>query len=96
MRLTSAERATIRAVVHKLDPSAVVYLFGSRVRDASVGGDIDLLIESKSIRFKDKISLLVDIKIQLGEQKIDIVLSNDVDKDPDPFIQSIKKEMQEL
>jgi predicted nucleotidyltransferase len=46
MRLTAAQIATIRASVAQLAGDAArVWLFGSRVRDDTRGGDVDLLLE---------------------------------------------------
>jgi predicted nucleotidyltransferase len=46
MRLTSAQIAAIRDSVARLAGAAArVWLFGSRVRDDTRGGDVDLLLE---------------------------------------------------
>nr|WP_198034567.1 hypothetical protein [Halomonas sp. 1513] len=46
MRLTDAQRQTIRQIVtEELGPSASVRLFGSRLDDNARGGDIDLHVE---------------------------------------------------
>lgn len=46
MRLTSAQVAAIREGAAQLTGDAArVWLFGSRVRDDSRGGDVDLLLE---------------------------------------------------
>lgn len=56
-----------------------LWLFGSRVDEEKKGGDIDLYIETDvadyGIAFEKKISFLCDLKQEIGEQKIDVVLS---------------------
>ena len=74
MRLNEKEISVIKSVVNEFDPNAEVKLFGSRVDDSKKGGDIDLLIISNKITFSDKISILIKIKEEIGEQKIDILI----------------------
>ena len=53
-----------------------VLLFGSRVNDKARGGDIDLLIESpkkEKMNFKNKVKFLSDLKLTIGDQKIDVI-----------------------
>ena len=76
MRLTNAERETLKNTVRELDETAQVFLFGSRVDDNKKGGDIDVLIFSKQLTK----SALRKIKRQFcdkfGEQKMDLVLDS--------------------
>ena len=58
--------------------------------------NVNLLIESKTIQFDNRISILAAIKKMIGEQKIDLLVSKGIDSDIDPFIQSIRKEMKQL
>ena len=74
MRLNEKEITVIKSVVKEFDPNAKVKLFGSRVDDAKKGGDIDLLIISDKITFSDKLSILIKLKEQIGDQKIDILI----------------------
>jgi predicted nucleotidyltransferase len=62
-------------VVRSFDPSARVYLFGSRADDQQKGGDIDILIISDKIHLKEKIKIRLALYDALGEQKLDIVVS---------------------
>jgi predicted nucleotidyltransferase len=67
----------IEAVVN-IDPNAKVWLFGSRVDDNKKGGDIDIAIFSEKID-KDvmqKMQVRRFICDRIGEQKIDIVTTN--------------------
>jgi hypothetical protein len=55
-----------------------LWLFGSRVDDAKKGGDIDLYVEttySPSDAVSAKLDFLVDVKMGLGDQKIDVILN---------------------
>ncbi|MFO1257724.1 MAG: nucleotidyltransferase domain-containing protein [Gammaproteobacteria bacterium] len=55
-----------------------IWLFGSRTDLSKRGGDIDLYIETKIDDLSEisdkKIKFLVDLKSEIGDQKIDIVL----------------------
>lgn len=79
MRLTEHEREIIVTSVRKrFGASASVSLFGSRTDDERRGGDIDLYVttdlpagEAQAAKFH----ALSDIQIELGDQKVDMVLS---------------------
>ena len=77
MRLEIQDRSVISDAIHRADPDAIVYLFGSRVDDAAKGGDIDLLVLSKKIHLMEKIDILAQLHQSLGERKIDIVVYPD-------------------
>lgn len=83
MRLSDIEIGAIKAAVHKRDPDANIYLFGSRVDDYKKGGDIDLLIFSSILSPADKRAIRAELWQELGEQKIDLVLAAD---ETDPFV----------
>ena len=57
---------------------------GSRVYDDKKGGDIDLLIipnkSANSSFYPEKIKLLATLKINLGDQKIDIIVKQEFDE----------------
>jgi predicted nucleotidyltransferase len=78
MRITEREKNVIIDAVTNVDPNAKIWLFGSRTDDNKKGGDIDIAVLSENI-IKD---VMQEIKIRrficgrIGEQKIDIVLSN--------------------
>lgn len=56
-----------------------LWLFGSRVDEEKKGGDIDLYVEtlcnSMDQVVEKKIDFLVDLKMLLGDQKIDVVVN---------------------
>ena len=82
LRLSEAELSAIRHVVYQADPDARIWLFGSRADDNAKGGDIDLLILSKTLSLKDKRQLKLALYQCIGEQKIDLVIAAD---NTDPF-----------
>ncbi len=96
MRLSPDEISSILEELRKVDPNARVFLFGSRADDRAQGGDIDLLVESKCLDFPRKLEVLVAIKEKIGEQKIDLVLSKNLDTETDPFIKSILSQAKQL
>jgi predicted nucleotidyltransferase len=79
MRLTKEQIAAIKNQVHQFDKDAVVRLFGSRVHDELRGGDIDLLILSSKITYRDKLLLRSLLKDHLGNRKIDILVKDKPD-----------------
>ena len=60
-------------------PQDKIWLFGSRVDDSKKGGDIDFYIETHyddSLKaVEGQIKFLRDLKIKIGDQKIDVVLN---------------------
>ena len=82
MRLTQEQRACLKTTCKALADDAKIYLFGSRVDDRKRGGDIDLLIISKTLTKKDLRRLRVEFCKRFGEQKIDIVLDDGQMRDP--------------
>ncbi len=74
MRLRPEIKAFIKESAKKLFPEAEIYLFGSRVDDNALGGDIDLLILSeKKIEQKLIRSFRINFYKRFGWQKIDVV-----------------------
>ena len=96
MRLSEREKTAICAAILSLDPQAKTYLYGSRANDNLKGGDIDLIVLSESLTFSDKLSILVQIKQVLGEQKIDLSISSQGKLAANPFISEALKNAVEL
>ena len=84
MRINEIERQAIRHAIIEKDPSAEIYLFGSRVDDKAKGGDIDLLVISQKIKLLDKLAVLAKLHQTLGDQKIDLAVYQDLSR---PFAQ---------
>ncbi len=78
MRLSETDRSIITRAVTTKDPDAAVYLFGSRTNNAARGGDIDLLVLSSKIDLLDKLEILSELHVKLGEQKIDLLIYPDL------------------
>ena len=89
MRLTEEERTAIRETVRALDSDAQVYLFGSRADDAKRGGDIDLLILSRTLTTGAAGKIRWRLWELMGEQKIDILIDKDTSN---PFVRIALKE----
>jgi len=80
MRLTETQKSNMIDIFAQVfgHLNAELWLFGSRVDDQKLGGDIDLLIKCYDLAYnelldlKEKYDFLLEKKI--GERKIDIVL----------------------
>jgi predicted nucleotidyltransferase len=83
MRLTRQEVKAITSSFKKIFGNGKIYLFGSRVDDAKKGGDIDLyiVIKEKENLTTLKIDFLVNLKQKIGEQKIDVIISRDKNRE---------------
>jgi predicted nucleotidyltransferase len=80
MRLSKRQREIIeRTAIRHFGNDVRVFLFGSRVTDDAKGGDIDLYLEAvpeSLVNVKNKIAFIVDLKKDLGDQRIDVVLKS--------------------
>ena len=83
MRLGEEAKQVIIDAVKSVDPDAEVYLFGSRVNDNLRGGDIDLLVFSRKMTYRDKLNVKKKIFLALGEQKVDLLIYKDT---TEPFV----------
>ena len=86
MRLRELEKKSIMRAIKSIDPNSTIYLFGSRVDDSSKGGDIDLLVITEKMTYRDKLAIKKKIFSEIEEQKIDILLSR---KGNEPFVKMI-------
>jgi uncharacterized protein len=74
VRITPKEQSIIRESIQALDPESSIYLFGSRVDDHAKGGDIDLLVISDKLEFRDLLKLRRLILDQIGWQQLDLII----------------------
>ena len=84
MRLTTKQAQIIKTASQNIyGQGTEVYLFGSRVDDSLKGGDIDLYILPAQLAadptqaLKQRLKLNTELQIQLGEQKIDLIIAQD-------------------
>ena len=73
---------------------ATLYLYGSRVHDELKGGDIDLLLLTEQPFLANQLRekkhyILANLKNQIGDQKIDLMISDLDTANTDPFYQMI-------
>lgn len=83
VRLTQEEIASIKLAISHFDPKATIYVFGSRADISLKGGDIDLLILSKTLEPDAKLEIKQLLFDSLEEQKIDIIIAHDLNN---PFV----------
>jgi len=82
MRLTQEEQTIIVNTFLKYFKSGDIYLFGSRIDENKKGGDIDLYIDIQDDNIYDKkIKFITILKTLLEDQKIDVVISKDKNRD---------------
>ena len=74
MRLGATEARAIGEEVRRLDPAAEIYLYGSRANDSAKGGDIDLLVVSDTLGFRDVLRLRTRILDRIGWQQLDLMV----------------------
>lgn len=80
MRLTTSQIKSIKQVAAEvMGDQARLMLFGSRADDTRRGGDIDLYVAAPVLppeaQLATKLKLLVKLKQQIGEQRIDLVFA---------------------
>ena len=74
MRLGANEAKAVGEEVRRLDPDAEIYLYGSRANDSARGGDIDLLVVSDTLGFRDVLRLRTRIMDRIGWQQLDLMV----------------------
>jgi len=82
MRLSIKEVEAITSTFKDIFKSGKIYLFGSRTDDTKKGGDIDLYIQTdnRDDLMDKRLDFLVELKRKIGDQKIDVVISKDVNR----------------
>jgi predicted nucleotidyltransferase len=100
MRVSDKNVTVFKNAVHATFPSgAKVFLFGSRLDDHKRGGDIDLMVVSnqqRTVLETAKIAAITKIQMTLGEQKIDLIVTNDPERDPRPVVREALRHGVEL
>ena len=80
VRLSYDEITAIKNAIKKHDPDAKIIIFGSRTDITAKGGDIDILVVSKKIGYKERRKIRVELILKLGERKIDLIITDNPDK----------------
>ncbi|RUM41140.1 MAG: nucleotidyltransferase domain-containing protein [Desulfurobacterium sp.] len=75
VRLTKEEIEKIKIAILSVDPEAEIILFGSRTDLNKRGGDIDLLVVSSKINYRDRRKIRVKLLKELGDRKIDLIIT---------------------
>lgn len=74
MRLEPGQVQAIQEEIGRFDADATVYLYGSRADDSAKGGDIDLLVVSDRLGFRELLRLRTAILDRIGWQQLDMVV----------------------
>ena len=77
IRLSKSEVSVIKSAVLSFDAQAKIFIFGSRTDISKGGGDIDLLVISKSITFSERRKIRVELIQKLGDRKIDLIITRE-------------------
>ncbi|MFN7904325.1 MAG: nucleotidyltransferase domain-containing protein [Pseudobdellovibrionaceae bacterium] len=84
----------------QLLPSCKIFLFGSRLYDNKKGGDIDLLLLCSEVSYKNilnmKFKIKAELEFALDEQRVDLTIATQFSLDSDPFLLSIRDELNEI
>lgn len=95
MRLSKSQIESIKnSVKFFFGKRAVLYLFGSRTDDSLSGGDIDLLVlapqNTDKLELK-KLKAISKIQLEIGDQKIDMIVSELDMKNPSLIVREALK-----
>ena len=78
MRLTDSQKTEIVTLAKQhFGAHAVVRLFGSRIRDDVIGGDIDLHIQTEVAELatlSNELEYTAELKDRIGDEKIDVIV----------------------
>ena len=79
MRLSSQHQQAIISTFLEVFGKGELRLFGSRLDDASRGGDIDLYVtpDNREHLAEERITFLARVKRRIGDQKIDLVIASE-------------------
>ena len=71
VRLREREVLTIKKAITEFDPEAEIFIFGSRADLSKKGGDIDILVLSDRIGWRERRKIRIALIKELGDRKID-------------------------
>jgi DNA polymerase sigma len=75
VRLREREVLTIKKAITEFDPEAEIFIFGSRADLSKKGGDIDILVLSDRIGWRERRKIRIALIKELGDRKIDLIVS---------------------
>ena len=75
MRLGEREILIIKKAITEFDPEAEIFIFGSRADLSKKGGDIDILVLSDRIGWRERRKIRIALIKELGDRKIDLIVS---------------------
>jgi predicted nucleotidyltransferase len=87
LRYKEDELEKIIGIIKEYDKTAEIIFFGSRTDLLKKGGDIDIMIKSHNIDNIIKRKIRVKLIKLLGDRKIDLILTEDINKNA--FIKNI-------
>ena len=87
LRLKESEIKAIINSIRNFDSQAEIYIFGSRAKPDRKGGDIDILVVSDVIGWKEKRKIRVELIKRLGDRKIDLLVARRKEIKENPFFQ---------
>ena len=87
VRLKETEIRAIKSSVRSFDSQAEIYIFGSRTKPDRKGGDIDILVVSDIIGWKERRKIRVELIKRLGDRKIDLLVARRKEIKENPFFQ---------
>ena len=82
VRLTDEEVKKIKELVETFDSEAEIFVFGSRADLNRKGGDLDLLILSDKIGWRERRAIRVGLIETLGDRKIDLIVRGKRSNEP--------------
>jgi predicted nucleotidyltransferase len=75
VRLGEREILIIKKAITEFDPEAEIFIFGSRADLSKKGGDIDILVLSDRIGWRERRKIRIALIKELGDRKIDLIVS---------------------
>jgi predicted nucleotidyltransferase len=82
----------IKKTIKSFDEKSNIFIFGSRTDPLKKGGDIDILVISDIITWKERRKIKVELIKKFGERRIDLIIASREKAKKDPFISKIEKE----
>ena len=92
IRLPAEYLEVIKRTVKTFDKDGKVFIFGSRAKPEQKGGDIDILVISRVIGWRERRKIRAELIKNFGERKIDLIVATPEEAGKDPFIKLAQSE----